>query len=208
MNHLYAVITADIIDSRRQTQWLSLLKTQLKQFRSRALLTGFTISRGDELQAVCSNLPDLPVLIRQLRYCCLPLKLRIAVGIGPVDAATLSQESSWDMNGKAFYLARNALELIESDQGKRPATLILSGDRSFDLSINAIYRLYDLIINKWTDKQWETVHAYESNETLMKTAAIFKVSWQNVQKICKAAHWDTITKTESDLSLLLENRFG
>lgn len=207
MMERFAVITADIIDSRRQEVGLTLLRSQLKQIRSRALLTDFNVSRGDELQAVCRDLAELPVLIRHLRYRCLPMKLRVGVGIGVIDPETLMFENSWEMNGEAFFMARKALNQIEIGQNKTPATLFVSAQRDFDRTVNAIYRLYDLVLNKWTAKQWETVHAYESNVTLMKTAAMFNVSWQNIQKICKAANWETVSQTETDLAYLLKKQF-
>ncbi|HYH03209.1 MAG TPA: SatD family protein, partial [Bacillota bacterium] len=140
-------------------------------------------------------------------YRCLPLKLRVGVGIGVIDPATLSVDNSWDMNGEAFFLARNALDKTKSGQEKTPTTIIASQDHDFEVAVNAIYRLIDLILNKWTAKQWETVHAYENNETLMKTAAVFNVSWQNIQKICKAANWDAVSQTEIDLAYLLKKQF-
>jgi hypothetical protein len=209
MNY-YAVITADIINSRGQADLIALLKNQLCELNSRALFTAFTISRGDEIQAVCNDLAALPFVIRHLRYICLPLKLRVAVGIGEIDASGLGESggSSWEMNGAAFYAARNALEHLKNTQGKIPATWVNSQDHSFDLTVNTIYSLYDVIINQWTQRQWTTVQTYEVHATLQKTALVFNVSWQNVQKICKAAHWETIKATEDNLARLLEGRFS
>ncbi|MGD8401573.1 MAG: SatD family protein [Bacillota bacterium] len=204
----YAVITADIIDSRRQADLVALLKPQLGELNSRALLTTFAISRGDEIQAVCKEPAALPRLIRHLRYLCLPLQLRVAVGIGIIDdLGTDCGVSSWEMNGPAFYAARNALDQMKKAQRKTPATLIASGEPCFDLTINTIYSLYDLIINQWTPRQWTTVQTYEVQATLQKTAEAFNVSWQNIQKICKAAHWETLKATEENLTHLIELRF-
>jgi hypothetical protein len=203
----YAVITADIINSRSQTALVSLLKNQLSQINSQALLTAFTVSRGDEIQAVCNQLTELPVLIRRLRYVCWPLKLRVAAGIGVIDSAPTDGIDSWQMNGMAFFAARHALDKLKNTQGKNPATMIQSDDPHFDLIINTIYSLYDLIINKWTEKQWITVHSYEIHATLLKTAMVLNVSWQNIQKIQKAAHWETIKSTEASMAMLFANRF-
>lgn len=209
MDH-YAVITADIIDSRSQADLVALLKNQLSELHSRALLTAFTTSRGDEIQAVCKDLSGLPIVIRHLRYICLPLKLRVAVGIGEIDvsAETGPGMSSWEMNGPAFYAARNALNHLKNKQGKTPATWVDSQDPDFDLTVNTIYSLYDLIINQWTQRQWTTIQTYEVQATLQKTALIFNVSWQNVQKICKAGHWETLKTTEDNLARLFEHWLG
>jgi hypothetical protein len=204
----YAVITADIIDSRRQADLVALLKPQLSELNSRALLTTFAISRGDEIQAVCKEPTALPQLIRHLRYLCLPLQLRVAVGIGAIDGSGMNfGVSSWEMNGPAFYAARNALDQLQKTQRKTPATLIASEEPGFDLTVNTIYSLYDLLINQWTPKQWATVQTYEVQATMQKTAQAFNVTWQNIQKICKAAHWETLKATEENLARLIELRF-
>jgi hypothetical protein len=203
----YAVITADIIDSQKQPKQVALLKAKLESFDSAGLLTGFAFSRGDEIQAVCRELELLPVIIRKLRYRCIPLKLRIAVGIGLIESAGKLYTSSWDMNGEAFFKARAALNRLAAVNRKFPGTFIASPDPGFDLAANTIYSLYDTIINHWTEKQWMTVHGYEANLTLVKTAAVFNVTWQNIQKICKAAEWDRIQAAETNLAMILAGNF-
>jgi hypothetical protein len=203
----FAVITADIIDSQKQPEQVALLKAKPEPFDSAGLLTGFAFSRGDEIQAVCSEMELLPSLIRKLRYRCIPLKLRIAVGIGPIENTGRTYTSSWDMNGEAFFKARDALNRLNSINRKVPGTLITSPDPGFDLGVNTIYSLYDTIVNHWTEKQWMTVHGYEANLTLVKTAAVFNVTWQNVQKICKAAEWDRIQTAETNLAMMLAANF-
>jgi hypothetical protein len=203
----YAVITADIIDSQKQPEQVTSLKAKPEPFDSAGLLTGFAFSRGDEIQAVCMELELLPVIIRRLRYRCIPLKLRIAVGIGPIETAGETYASSWDMNGEAFFKARAALNRLGSVNRKVPGTLIASSDPGFNLAANTIYSLYDTIINHWTEKQWVTVHGYEANVTLVKTASLFNVTWQNIQKICKAAEWDRIQAAEANLAMMLAGNF-
>jgi hypothetical protein len=204
----YAVITADIIDSQKQPEQLTQLKTKPEPFDSAGLLTGFTFSRGDEIQAVSMELELLPVIIRKLRYRCIPLKLRIAVGIGPIERAGKTYTSSWDMNGAAFFKARAALNRLDAVNRKVPGTFFASPDPGFDLAVNTIYSLYDTIINHWTEKQWITVHGYEANVTLVKAAAVFNVTWQNIQKICKAAEWDRIQAAEANLAMMLAGNFN
>jgi hypothetical protein len=204
----YAVITADIIDSQKQPEQVALLKSKLESLDFAGLFTGFSFSRGDEIQAVCMELSLLPVIIRKLRYGCFPLKLRVAIGIGPIEKTELTYANSWDMNGEAFFKARAALERLGTVNRKFPGTFIISPVQGFDLAANTIYNLYDTILNHWTEKQWITVHGYEANVTLVKTAAVFNVTWQNIQKICKAAEWDQIQATETNLAMMLTHNFA
>lgn len=204
MQH-FAVITGDIINSKKYPDNMEKLKEKLYQIPSSGLCTQFHISRGDELQGVCDNLSLLPGIIRNLRYVCRPLNVRLGIGIGMISDSSLGQPNSWDMNGQAFILARRALDSIK--KSKIPQTVLVSDDSLFDRVFNLVYSLVDTVVNGWTHNQWEAVQAYEADRTFVKAAGALKIAWQNVQKRCQAAKWDVIKKAEQDMAVLLETRF-
>ncbi|NLY75800.1 MAG: hypothetical protein GX075_10920 [Firmicutes bacterium] len=201
---LFAVITGDVIDSKKHPEIMETLKDKLSQIQVSGLYTPFCVSRGDELQAVCDNLPLLPVIIRNLRYACLPLKIRIGVGIGSIDTPDPGA-NSWDMTGPSFVLARRALDSIK--KSKNPETVLASDDLLFDRIFNAVYSLVDTIAGGWTMAQWEAIQTYDTQRTFVKAAGELKIAWQNVRKRCQAAKWDVIKKVEEDLAILLEEKF-
>lgn len=198
----FAVITADIIDSKNYTHLGSTIKSQLEQGTFPALLTPFTLSRGDELQAVCIEFSALPKLIRHLRFYCRPFKLRVGIGIGTIEDGEASS-NSWDMNGPAFYMARSAMQQLAFD--KEPRTCITTEDPFFTSAFNTIYNLYDCIVSGWTEQQWQAVQVYEASETFVKAAAVLSVARQNIQKRCQAAKWDRIKAAEINLSKLFQH---
>lgn len=200
----FAVITGDIIDSKKYPDNLEKFKEKLNQIPASGLYTQFHVSRGDEMQGVCNNLSLLPVIIRNLRYKCHPLKVRLGIGIGSINDPRPGQ-NSWDMNGKAFVLARESLDSIK--KSKVPQTVLLSEDPLFDRVFNLVYSLVDTIMNGWTHSQWEAVQAYEADRTFVKAAGALKIAWQNVQKRCQAAKWDVIKKAEQDMAVLFETMF-
>lgn len=200
----FAVITGDVIDSKKHSVFLDTLNEKLTLIQTPGLYTPFRVSRGDEMQAVCDDLPSLPVIIRNLRYNCRPLKIRLGIGIGTINNPQPGQ-NSWDMNGPAFEMARRALDSIK--KSKVPETVLASEDLFFDRMFNLIYSLIDTIMNGWTHSQWEAVQAYEIDRTYVKAAGALKIAWQNVQKRCQAAKWDVIKKAEQDLAVLFEERF-
>ncbi len=196
----YAVITGDIIDSKAANRLDLQLKPRLGEFRTESLLTPFTLSRGDEMQAVCQVAVDLPALVRQLRFHCRPFRLRIGIGIGSIDDLRASS-NSWEMNGEAFYRARSSLEQVTKE--KRPRTVLTSGDSCSDSAINIIYLLMDNMMTHWTEAQWEAVHFYEQYKTYLKAASAMGIARQNVQKRCYAAQWDDIKVAEQAVGRLL-----
>ncbi len=195
------VITADIIDSRSHPEeCLRTLGGRLEKIVHPMLATEFTISRGDELQGVCRGILAAPELIRWLRYACRPFVLRIGVGIGPAPATM--ERSSWNMSGEAFFRARAALDVLKP--GKRPRTFLISGEDRLDTIANAVFDLIDAVLSRWTAGQWEAVAAYEREGRFEAAGRALGVALQNVEKRCRAAHWQAVRAGEEALGRLGE----
>ncbi|MDA8229081.1 MAG: SatD family protein [Desulfitobacterium hafniense] len=190
------VITADIIESRKNPDYNKQLTDELLKLRHPGIISPFSISRGDEIQGVVEGWLMQPELIRNLRYICRPCRLRIGIGIG-FTGPELINSNSWSMNGPAFHLARSAVE--EAHKLKGSSTVIKTGMDEFDSFINCICLLIDTIQKKWTDEQWEAVQAYEKWGTYEEASKYLDIAMQNVQKRCKAANWKQLSEAENTL---------
>ena len=202
MDLLYTVITADVVDSRHQSALLEAKKELVQGISSPNLVAPFTFSRGDEIQGVYTGTFSSPNLLRQLRYICQPLQLRVGIGIGRVTSG-LDARSSWEMNGPAFYRARQALDEVKKE--RHLLTKLVSGDQNFDQFLNALLALYDIIQSGWTPAQWEGVMVYEEQGTYKKAAAQLGVAFQNVEKRCRAANWWAIKQAENTMKSAVLN---
>ncbi|TCL64199.1 SatD family protein [Hydrogenispora ethanolica] len=196
----FAVLTADIIDSKRASRIDLQLKPQLSRINYPFLVTPFSMYRGDEIQAVCSDTTQLPRLIRELRYFCRPFRIRLGIGIGGVEGSEFTL-NSWEMNGEAFFMARNALDYLSKE--KFAGTRFKTNEPLLDLALNTVYRLVDAIVENWTDAQWEAIHSYQQFGTYIRTAEALGIARQNVQKRCYAAKWNEIRQAEENVSKLL-----
>lgn len=197
----FAVISGDIINSKSYPGLPELLKEKLKAIKLAGLITPFSASRGDEVQAVCNDLNQLPIILRHLRYNLRPFKLRVGVGFGKIDdwhPAT----NSWEMTGPAFHRARQALDRIANS--KEVHTVLASPDDITDLAFNSLFLLVDTIMNNWSEEQWRAVQTYETQKTHQNAASLLKVSRQNIQKLCQTAKWEQIKLIESNISKLLQ----
>ena len=163
---LYTVLTADVIASRHQETVVTAKKAQLRELTDAALVTPFTFSRGDEIQAVLAGVLSSPALLRKLRYHCLPLQLRIGIGFGRITSG-LGAVSSWEMNGPAFHRARQALD--ELKQHRHWRTRLISGDPGLDQMVNTLLNLYDVIQSRWTLSPMGRGHALRSNRFLPRS---------------------------------------
>jgi len=194
------ILTADVVDSRRQDDLRKFLVERLARITHPLLETAFTVSRGDEIQGVCRGALEAPELARWLRYHCRPLILRLGIGLGAPPAE--KSVSSWDMSGEAFFRARDALERLKA--GKSPRTLVVSGDKQVDAMANALFELMDATASRWTGGQWEAVAAYEREGTYEAAGALLGIALQNVEKRCRAARWPAVRTGETALRKLGE----
>ncbi|TEB07426.1 hypothetical protein Psch_00979 [Pelotomaculum schinkii] len=191
------VVTADIINSKKNTEFLDATIERLKFLKLPSIITPFSVSRGDEIQGVIEGWLKYPEIIRYLRYFCRPLQIRVGIGIGFIEEE-LIRDDSWKMNGNAFYLARAALEDVEKIKGA--LTITKTGTNEFDAFINCIWLLIDAVQKKWTVKQWEAVNEYEQSGTYEEASKALGISMQNVEKRCRAAQWKQLKHAEKTLS--------
>lgn len=118
MNHL--VMIADVIGSRQlanRGQVQTLLEAELHTLHKdrTGLASPYTITLGDEFQAVFKDadrvFPDILAILRALH----PVGLRFALGIGPI-TTRINPEQAIGMDGPAFYQARDLLERMKKDR--------------------------------------------------------------------------------------------
>ncbi|WP_051533959.1 SatD family protein [Desulfitibacter alkalitolerans] len=194
------VLTADIVDSRRNLQQKEKLKEKLKNYTRDFIISSFSMSRGDEIQAIIKGWLQHPNTIRNLRYLAYPLKLRIGIGIGYLEEYVINKplKDPWSMEGTAFYSARNAVENLK--EIKTTMTLFNCSNSYVNKYINTILMLMDTIQDRWTKEQWEAIHKYEELGTYSEAAKILNISYQNVEKRCKAANWKQFYLAEETLA--------
>lgn len=189
------MVTADVIDSRKSDLNQAALRQQLGQLEHATLLVPFSLSRGDEVQGVVAGWLSTSQLVRRLRWFCRPHQLRVGIGIGYSEGVL---GDAWQMSGPAFFRAREALESIGAV--KEPATRIATGAEGLDTLVNSVWLLLDTLMSQWTSGQWKAVMTYECAGTYAAAAEILGVAAQNVQKRCKAAHWNEVRQAEQSLS--------
>ncbi|AEE97427.1 SatD family protein [Mahella australiensis] len=203
---LYTVITADIIGSRKYKDKQALQSNiedalnVLNTEHEGIILSRFSMLRGDEIQGLIDSPVYIAPLIRHMRFYTRPVIIRVGIGIGNI-ATPIEQNNPWHMDGDAFHKAREAVDSIKHI--KRQATVLISGEKNTDDNVNIIFALMDAINSRWTDAQWEAVHAYEKTKTYSNAAAVLGITMQNVAKRCWAAHWDAFNKAEIHISHLL-----
>ena len=112
------VLIGDIVDSKsisERGKIQSQLNTVFKKINNdKLLLSPYTITLGDEFQAVYSKADSVFNHIWQISLAIYPLKIRFSIGAGNI-TTKINKKQAIGMDGPAFYNARNGLnELKES----------------------------------------------------------------------------------------------
>ena len=147
MNRL--VLIADIIDSRNLTsrkQVQTELQSLLDELNGEQdqLLSPYTITLGDEFQALYGGadraFSDILAIMRQVY----PVELRFALGVGPL-STDINPKQAIGMDGPAFHRARDLLADMKHDS----RTLAITGLPDDDGLQEAALGLFNLQLRKW-----------------------------------------------------------
>lgn len=155
----YLAIIGDIVDSKQlrdRAKFQTSLATTLKgiSMRNAALVSPYTITLGDEFQAVYKSADrlflDLFTILRDLH----PVQARFAIGLGELSTG-INRKQALGMDGPAFHRAREGITRLKATsslitlQGPSPAPT-----PGFD-----VWRLFNHLLNFVSHK----VVAWEEN---------------------------------------------
>ncbi|RXV55054.1 DNA-binding protein [Streptococcus australis] len=158
---MYLALIADVIDSKMVQERFNLQKQLEKALRKMNELFGdylascFTLTLGDEFQALLKV--DAPVfqIIDSLRSELIPTQLRFGIGLGEIVTA-IDPLQSIGADGPAYWNARTAINLVhqKNDYGNTQI-YFSSGNDSKDLLVNALIASGEAIRSGWRGSQEE-----------------------------------------------------
>jgi len=158
---MYLALIADVIDSKMVQERFNLQKQLEKALRKMNELFGdylascFTLTLGDEFQALLKV--DAPVfqIIDTLRSELIPTQLRFGIGLGEIVTA-IDPLQSIGADGPAYWNARAAINLVhqKNDYGNTQI-YFSSGNDSKDLLVNALIASGEAIRSGWRGSQEE-----------------------------------------------------
>ncbi|MGC3941380.1 SatD family protein [Streptococcus koreensis] len=158
---MYLALIADVIDSKMVQERFNLQKQLEKTLRKMNELFGdylascFTLTLGDEFQALLKV--DAPVfqIIDTLRSELTPTQLRFGIGLGEI-ATAIDPLQSIGADGSAYWNARAAINLVhqKNDYGNTQI-YFSSGNDSKDLLVNALIASGEAIRSGWRGSQEE-----------------------------------------------------
>ena len=158
---MYLALIADVIDSKMVQERFDLQKQLEKTLQTMNELFGeflassFTLTLGDEFQALLKA--DAPVfqIIDTLRSELTPTQLRFGIGLGEI-ITDIDPLQSIGADGPAYWNARGAINLVhqKNDYGNTQI-YFLSGKEKQDFFVNALIASGEAIRSGWRGSQEE-----------------------------------------------------
>ena len=158
---MYLALIADVIDSKMVQARFNLQK-QLEETLQKMnglfadyLASCFTLTLGDEFQALLKMNAPVFQIIDTLRSELSPTQLRFGIGLGEI-ATAIDPLQSIGADGPAYWNARAAINLVhqKNDYGNTQI-YFSSGNDSKDLLVNALIASGEAIRSGWRGSQEE-----------------------------------------------------
>lgn len=158
---MYLALIADVIDSKMVQERFDLQKQlentlqKMNELFGDYLASRFTLTLGDEFQALLKV--DAPVfqIIDTLRSELTPTQLRFGIGLGEIVTA-IDPLQSVGADGPAYWNARAAINFVhqKNDYGNTQI-YFSSGKENQDFFVNALIASGEAIRSGWRDSQEE-----------------------------------------------------
>jgi len=191
----YIVVIGDIVESkdlkpaqRKKTQnQLEDVFHQLNR-QSRQLLSPYTITLGDEFQAVYRSADQLFHDIWAFTAQIHPVKVRVAISVGEI-TTEINREQSLGMDGPAFHAARDRIEEMKSNDILLSLT---TDDKSFDRLVNSSLRILGGNLRTWNKNRFTILKKRYENIEVKKIAHDLNLSEVAVYKNIHAGTLDAV----------------
>ncbi len=209
MRSIAAVVTADVIESRKIARFTAVRDRILRRLsklhlEAGAVLQPYTVTTWDEFQNVARSLSEVPRLIFDLRRLSRPLDLRIAVGMGRV-TRPLKPPINVFAGGPAFERAREAMEELQARKPRRfrGLTCFRSANLQFDAVLNLIYGLHDSLVIRTSEKQWETINVQWEKRSQHSAARSIGVETSTVSRTLQRGFYRQMEATVNEVTALM-----
>ena len=167
-----------------------------------SLASPYTLTLGDEFQAVYRRADGLFSDLCRLQIACLPARVRLAVSVGAINTA-INPDQALGMDGPAFHLARESIEALKHDGG----VFALAGDVPGDPELRAaLIALLSASFPSWRANRWLILHGLLNEIAIPELAASAGISVTAVYKNIRHGRLDALGVVFKKLESLIDTR--
>lgn len=167
----YIAIIGNIIHSKQVSQrsnTIEVLKQQLNSINysfSQNLASPFTLTKGDEFQALCKPNPHIFLMIDQIQLAFRDqLEIKFGIGLGKILTA-IDPKQSIGVDGPAYWEAQKAIKVIQDKDDYGSSLVAFSSEyKQIDRVINPLLTSSDFIKATWNSSQTDLFEVLISNK--------------------------------------------
>ncbi|MBG0785557.1 MAG: hypothetical protein H0S79_10690 [Anaerolineaceae bacterium] len=178
----YIVVIGDIISSRKVEKRNDLQNKLLEVFddlntsnNKNHLVSPYTITLGDEFQAVYQRADDLfldSIRILEKAY---PQKIRFSFGIGEI-STELNRKQSIGMDGSAFYRAREGIEKLKDQRGNFKFNVSGLEDPELECLFNNFLSIFSNLLEGWNWNRYYVLSSIMAGKAVKEIAKELKLT--------------------------------
>lgn len=200
ISDFYLAVIGDIsrsreIENRRLfQQQLHELMERLNRQWAAFVLSPFTVTLGDEFQAILRRADPLFDIFNQIETALAPWHIVIGVGVGRLETELFSH-TSVGMDGPCLRLARQQVEQAK----KQPPRLRFAIEALQTEQVNYHLLLQTILVNRQTSNQKKIIALYEQFGKQQPVAETLGISQAAVSQSLKAAHYQEVKESQQSI---------
>lgn len=206
----YIVVIGDLVqskklnkDSRKLTQ--ESLKSIFQKINGESsdLASPYTITLGDEFQAVYRAADDLFTHLWMIFSAIHPVFVRFSIAVGEI-STEINTEQALGMDGPVFHMARKQIEHLK----EKKRLLAFSTDQErFNRLINSTLRILEKDLRTWKKNRFKILYRYQAGTDVKKIAGEVNLSDVAVYKNINAGALDAISELTNTISETINDDF-
>ncbi len=205
------VLIADIEDSqalsageREELQnSLSALLGELND-QNPALVSPYTITLGDEFQAVYDNADGICIDILKILAELHPIAVRFSLGVGTIDTS-INTEQAIGMDGPAFHAARKGIEILK-ESGFLFHIAVTNEELPSVNLINNSLQLLSQQLRGWNKNRLQILYMLQEGYDYKAISEELEISQQAFYKNKNAGSLDVIKDLSQNMATIINQR--
>ena len=169
-----------------------------------SIVSRYSITLGDEFQAVLNNADSLFDHIWHILAGLNPIIIRFSIGIGTI-ATSIQREHVLGMDGPAFHVARDGIEKLKKSEGLFRIT-IENEDRPELSAINQSLYLLSVEIRSWKSNRIALQHLIRQGMDYKKIPKKIDISERAFYKNKEAGSLDVVNAYFNDIQDYINSR--
>lgn len=156
----FIVVIGDVISSRiveKRNDLQNKLRDIFNDLNNSAytnhLVSPYTITLGDEFQAVYQKADHLFLDSIRILEKTLPQKIRFSFGIGDI-STNINREQSIGMDGSAFYYAREGISNLKDQRGNYKFNIYGLDDPELEKLLNNVLYIFSNLLEGWNKNRY------------------------------------------------------